>query len=56
MKRSMMQAYVKGSDKAVELYQKAFNAKLISEYKNEDGSYIHAELDLLIQGVMKRIT
>jgi PhnB protein len=52
----MMQICIKGSCEAVKLYQKAFNAKLISEYKNEDGSYIHAELDLLIQGVMKRIT
>lgn len=32
----MMRMYIKGSCEAVELYQKAFNAKLISEYKNED--------------------
>lgn len=46
MKRSMMQAYVKGSDKAIELYQKAFNAKLVSSYPNPDGTFYHAELDV----------
>lgn len=33
MLRSMMQVYVKGSAEAVQLYQKAFDAKLISEHK-----------------------
>ena len=46
MKRSMMQVYVKQSDKAVALYQKAFDAKLISSYPNPDGTYFHAELDV----------
>lgn len=45
MLRSMMQMYIKGSVEAVKLYQKAFEAQLISEHKNEDGSYLHAELD-----------
>ncbi|SCY55859.1 PhnB protein [Alkaliphilus peptidifermentans DSM 18978] len=45
----MMQVYVKGSTEAVQLYQKAFDAKLISEYKNDDGSYMHAELDVFGQ-------
>ena len=45
MKRSMMQVYVKGSAEAVELYKKAFDAKLGAQYKNDDGSYMHAELD-----------
>ena len=45
MKRSMMQVYVKGSDKAFELYQKAFDAELGAQYKNDDGSYMHAELN-----------
>lgn len=40
-----MQMYIKGSVEAVDLYQKAFEAKLVSEYKNDDGSYLHAELD-----------
>lgn len=46
MLRSMMQVYVKGSKEAVALYQKAFNAELVSEHKNEDGSYLHAELNI----------
>jgi len=46
MKRSMMQVYVKGSNEAVSLYKKAFDAQLISEYKNDDGTYMHAELDV----------
>ncbi len=45
MLRSMMQVYVKGSVEAVIFYQKAFNAKLLCEYKNDDGSYMHSELD-----------
>lgn len=46
MLRSMMQTYIKGSSEAVELYQSAFDAKLVSEYKNDDGSYLHAELNI----------
>ncbi len=49
MLRSMMQVYIKGSAEAVQLYQKAFDAKLISEHKNDDGSYMHAELDVFGQ-------
>lgn len=46
MKRSMMQAYVTRSDKAVALYQEAFDAALISSYPNSDGTFYHAELDI----------
>lgn len=46
MKRSMMQAYVSRSDEAVALYQKAFDATLISSYPNSDGTFYHAELDI----------
>ncbi|WP_315110039.1 VOC family protein [Clostridium intestinale] len=46
MKRSMMQAYVTRSDEAVALYQKAFDAALISSYLNEDGTFFHSELDI----------
>lgn len=49
MLRSMMQVYVKNSVEAVELYQKAFDAKIVSEYKNENGTYMHAELDVFVQ-------
>ena len=44
-----MQVYVKGSVAAVEFYQKAFGAELTKEFKNDDGSYIHAELDVFGQ-------
>jgi hypothetical protein len=46
MKRSMMQVYIVGSDKAVPLYLKAFDAKLMCSYPNEDGTFAHAELDI----------
>jgi len=46
MKRSMMQAYDTRSDEAVALYQKAFDAALISSYPNSDGTFFHAELDI----------
>lgn len=42
----MMQVYVNGSVEAAKFYQKAFDAKLVCEHKNEDGSYLHAELDV----------
>jgi PhnB protein len=51
MLRSMMQCYVKNSAQAVELYQKAFDAKLGSFYQNDDGSFYHAELDVYGQVV-----
>jgi PhnB protein len=47
----MFQLYVNGSIEAVELYKNAFDAKVISEYRNEDGSYMHAELDVFGQTV-----
>jgi hypothetical protein len=46
MKRSMMQAYVTRRDEAVALYQKAFDAVLISSYLNENGTFFHSELDI----------
>lgn len=46
MKRSMMQAYVKESDKAVKFYEKAFDAKLGANFPNKDGTFYHAELDV----------
>lgn len=42
----MMQAYVTRSDEAVALYQKAFDAVLITSYPNTDGTFFHAELDI----------
>lgn len=49
MLRSMMQIYVKNSKDAVAFYQKAFDADVSSIHKNEDGSYMHAELNLFGQ-------
>ena len=46
MHRSMMQTYVKGSDKAIALYQKAFDAKLVASYPHADGTFMHAELNV----------
>ncbi|GAB6109474.1 VOC family protein [Fusibacter bizertensis] len=46
MYRSMMQVYVEKSDKAVEFYQKVFDAKLVASHLNCDGTYMHAELDI----------
>ena len=46
MKRSMMQTYVNGSDKAVRLYEEAFGARLTASYPNDDGTFFHAELDI----------
>lgn len=46
MKRTLMQVYVKGSAEAVRFYQRAFDAPLVAAYANDDGSYMHAELDV----------
>lgn len=46
MRRTLMQIFVKGSAEAVKFYQRAFDAPLVVGYKNNDGSYMHAELDV----------
>ena len=46
MYRSMMQVYVKESDKALEFYQKTFDAKVVADHRHEDGTVAHAELDI----------
>ena len=46
MYRSMMQVYVKESDKALDFYQKAFDAKVVADHRHEDGTVAHAELDI----------
>lgn len=46
MHRSMIQTYVNESNKAVEFYQKAFDAELVASYTNDDGTYMHAELSV----------
>ena len=44
MKRTLMQIYAKGSLEAVNLYCRAFDAKLGFHVKNQDGSYYHSEI------------
>ncbi|MDD4796828.1 MAG: hypothetical protein PHO66_03565 [Eubacteriales bacterium] len=46
MKRSLMQVYVKGADKAISLYQQAFDAAVLCRYADDDGVILHCELDL----------
>jgi PhnB protein len=46
MLRSMMQVVVRRSDLAAALYQKAFNAKMTAAYPQDDGTFMHAELDV----------
>jgi PhnB protein len=48
----MMQINTVGSDKAVELYKQAFDAKVGAAYLNDDGiTYAHVELDVFGQCV-----
>ena len=49
LKRSMFGAYINGSIEAVEFYKKAFKTELGFNVQNEDGSYMHAELDIFGQ-------
>ena len=46
MKRSMMQVYVRESNKALLFYQETFNAEVLCQYPNEDGSLMHSELNI----------
>ena len=45
MLRSMMQVFVHGSEDALQMYQKAFDAEVLCAYPNETGGYMHAELN-----------
>lgn len=49
MNRSMMQVFVKCSDKALEFYQNVFEAKVLCTYPNSDGTLMHSELDIFGQ-------
>ena len=46
MNRSMMQVFVRESDKALEFYRKAFDAKVLCSYPGSDGLIMHSELDI----------
>lgn len=41
-----LQAYIQGTIEAVEFYQKAFEATLGYNVKNDDGTFMHAEINL----------
>lgn len=45
MLRSMMQVYVKGNVEAVNFYQKAFNAEILAVYPDDNGGYMHSEIN-----------
>jgi len=45
MKRILLQGYIKNCVRAVEMYKRAFGAKVVSEYM-EDDVYIHVELEI----------
>lgn len=46
MYRSMMQVFVKGSNKALEFYQNVFDAKVLCSYPDSDGKIMHSEIDV----------
>lgn len=46
MKRVMMQVYVSDAAAAIELYERAFNARLIDIHHTKDGKVFHSELDV----------
>ena len=47
MNRLVLQVYVKNSIEAVKFYQKAFDAPLMADHKDKNGTYYeHAELDV----------
>ena len=56
MKRIKVYTYVQQSDKAVKLYQEAFDATLVYTVPNDDGTFFVAELDIngWIFGVAER--
>jgi uncharacterized glyoxalase superfamily protein PhnB len=41
-----LQAYIQGTVKAVDFYQKAFGATLGYNVRNADGTFMHAEINL----------
>ena len=49
MFRSLLQIYVKGKDKAFQLYQKAFDAEIGCKDVDENGVVIHQELNIMGQ-------
>ena len=52
MNRSAIQVFVKDSGSALEFYKKAFDAKVLGVYPNEDGTLMHSEIDVYGQIMM----
>lgn len=46
MKRVMMQTYVSDATAAIELYKRAFGAKLIDMHHTPEGKVFHSELEI----------
>lgn len=46
MKRVMLQTYVNNAAAAIELYQKAFDAKLLEIHHTPEGKVFHSELEI----------
>lgn len=51
MKRSLMQLYIRSSKEAVEFYSKAFQTTKQHEFLDQQGNYVHVELDVLGQTI-----
>jgi PhnB protein len=49
MRRSLLQVYLKNSREAALFYQEAFRTSLTNVHEDDDGQYIHAELNLFGQ-------
>ena len=45
MLRTLMQIYVKGSVEAVDTYKRAFNAEILGLYPDDNGGYMHSEIN-----------
>jgi uncharacterized glyoxalase superfamily protein PhnB len=45
----MMQIYVQNSELALELYQNAFDEKILCDHRHENGTVAHAEIDIFGQ-------
>lgn len=46
MIRAMFQCYVTDADAAIELYQRAFDAKVLELVRSPEGAVVHSELDV----------
>ena len=49
--RSMLQLYLTNCDEAMQFYQKAFDGKMLCDYRNDDNSVAHAEMEVFGQAI-----